>query len=107
MRALQADIRKFGQTRERPKEPASPVTRVNAMTPVEWGAIGGVTVTFLTGAGIFVKLARNVMTRPEHEKECKKTLDPVREDKHDESTKDLSNKIHDVLLLLRKMNGGT
>lgn len=91
------------------------------MTPLETGLIAvstGFLAALITGAGVYVKLGRQILTRDDHERECAKTLDPVRkditeikqscrrlEDKQDDNTKDLGSKIQKVLLLLAKMNG--
>lgn len=92
------------------------------MTPTETGLIAistGLLAALITGAGVYVKLGRQVLTRAEHDKECRKATEPLREDisdikktcrriedKNDDSTKDLSNDLKKILFELAKMNGG-
>jgi hypothetical protein len=95
------------------------------VSPTETGLVAlstGLLAAIITGAGVYVKLGRQVLTRDEHEKECDKTLGPIRkdidtiskttrriEDKGDDSTKDLSDKLQEILIqlgALSKLNGG-
>lgn len=91
------------------------------MSPLETGLVAvstGLFAAIITGAGVYVKLGRQILTREDHDKECNKATGPMRddiadikktvrrlEDKHDDSSKDLSNKLHQILLKLRT-NGG-
>jgi hypothetical protein len=88
------------------------------MTPLEIVLIGGLFSALLGGGTLYLKLGRSILTRQEHEKECEKARKPLRdditetkltcrriEDKLDESSKNLGNKLHDVLMGIRKMNG--
>ncbi len=90
------------------------------MSPTETGLVAlctGLLAAIITGAGVYVKLGRQVLTRDEHEKECNKTLDPIRkdiadinkttrriEDKGDDSTKDLSDKLQEILFKLGELS---
>ena len=73
----------------------------------------------VTGAGVYLKLGRSVLTREDHDKECEKNMSPVREDiaeikattrrledKQDDSSKDLGDKMQKILLELLKKKGG-
>jgi hypothetical protein len=82
------------------------------------GALIAAFSALVTGAGIYVGFARVVLTRAEHEKECKKNTAPITkeiteikesilraEEKRDKSEKNLQNKLDKIFLELLRMNG--
>jgi hypothetical protein len=98
------------------------------MTPLETGlglATAALLAALLAGAGVYVKVGRKLLTKEEHEKECERNTLPFdrdikvlhkdvedikgtcrrMEDKQEDSTRDLREKLDKIFLELLRVNG--
>ena len=89
-------------------------------------AISGLGGALITGAGIYIGFARVVLTRTEHEKECRRNTAPITkeikeikasilraearhekdEEKRDKSETNLQDKLDKIFLEILRVNGG-
>lgn len=90
---------------------------MSGLEAVLLGTASGFLAALVAGAAAYVKLARSVMTRVEHDKECDRRMKPVRDDitdikktvdklseKQDSSTQDLTKQLQQIMLELLKIN---
>lgn len=92
------------------------------MTALETGLIAAsssLAAALAAGLGLYLKIIGRVLSREDHDKACDKTLGPIRddiskiektcrrlEDKSDDATKSMGEKLEAIRLQLAKMNGG-